>query len=187
VLSSESQSLPVRSRLQLGWISESPLSARQSVWATFGVRSVWYGSRPKYQTGGKRPIGQIEYEIVDGYVSPELRPQLSLVGLSATSNFASQRHGACHHANTCGSPRSITGNSSLFGRRSLSRVYPATTNPWRSAGTSQNTLKGPALDKLDESSAGSQIEIWRLLHRIFEVIAAIAAVATIVYVAAQLI
>jgi hypothetical protein len=43
------------------------------------------------------------------------------------------------------------------------------------------------LDKPNQSSASSQIETWRLLHRIFEVIAAIAAVATIVYVAAQLI
>jgi hypothetical protein len=66
-------------------------------------------------------------------------------------------------------------------------VYPATTNPWRSAGTLQNTLKGSVLDTPDESSASSQIETWRLLHRIFEVIATIAAIATIVYVAVQLI
>lgn len=138
--------------------------------------------------------GAASNRIYNGDVSTDLRPQLSLTGLSATSTFALQRHGEYHYANTYGSPHISTNDTHVFRVRSA-----AGRSQRRQPPSDLLVLKEPAKGKQmhasSESADASKTSTRLSLHLIFEFdgmaigagITLVAGIATIIGVLTQLI
>jgi hypothetical protein len=138
--------------------------------------------------------GVASNRIYNGDVSTDLRPQLSLTGLSATSTFALQRHGEYHYANTYGSPRISTNDINVFRVRNVVGRSQRRQPPGDLLAL-QEPAKGKQMHASSKAADASKTSTRLSLHLIFEFdgiaigagITLAAGIATIIGVLTQLI